>query len=138
MRVKDQENSKRKILCLSGWKPEPEEFVLKRKNKKGKSKIISLKSMGARYIKYNTVYSKESNQLYYFPCNETINVLAKPQSELDKIIFNKRGYISIPEDNTNRNNCIAEKDDEMDTKQDCNKCKIVYKLIDGKREGPLS
>ncbi|MDR0288493.1 MAG: hypothetical protein LBH78_00300 [Rickettsiales bacterium] len=134
MRVKDQENSKRKMLCLSGWKPEPEEFVLKRKNKKGKSKIIPLKSMGARYIKYNTVYSKESNQLYYFPCNETTDVLAKSQSKLDKIIFNKRGYISIPGENTNRNNCIAEKDDEMDTKQDCNKCKIVYKLIDGKRE----
>ncbi|MDR2609040.1 MAG: hypothetical protein LBC06_00405 [Rickettsiales bacterium] len=129
MRVKDQANSKRKMLCLSGWKPEPEEFVLKRK-----SKIISLKSMGARYIKYNTVYSKESNQLYYFPCNETTDVLAKSQSELDKIIFNKRGYISIPEENANRNNCIAEKDDEMDTKQDCNKCKIVYKLIDGKHE----
>jgi hypothetical protein len=60
--------------------------------------------------------------------------LAKPQSELDKIIFNKRGYISIPEENTNRNNCIAEKDDEMDTKQDCNKCKIVYKLIDGEHK----
>lgn len=134
MRVKNQANSKRKMLCLSGWKPEPEEFVLKRKNKRGESKIISLKLMGARYIKYNTVYSKESNQLYYFPCNETTNVLAKPQSELDKIIFNKRGYISIPEENTNRSNCIAERDDEMDTKQDCNKCKIVYKLIDGKRE----
>ncbi|MCA4775387.1 hypothetical protein IHO40_04805 [Wolbachia endosymbiont of Mansonella ozzardi] len=126
MRVKNQKNSKRKMLCLSGWKPEPEEFVLKRENE-----VVSLKSMGARYIKYNTVYSKESNQLYYFPCNETTDVLAKPQSELDKIIFNKRRYISIPEENTNRNNCIAEKDDEMDTKQDCNKCKIVYKLIDG-------
>lgn len=129
MRVKDQENSKRKMLCLSGWKPEPEEFVLKRENE-----IISLKSMGARYIKYNTVYSKESNQLYYFPCNETTDVLAKSQSELDKIIFNKWGYIFIPEENTNRNNCVAENDDEMDTKQDCNKCKIVYKLMDGKRK----
>ncbi|MEY2392856.1 hypothetical protein [Wolbachia endosymbiont of Tettigetta isshikii] len=128
-RVMDQKNSKRKMLCLSGWKPEPEEFVLKRENE-----IISLKSMGARYIKYNTVYSKESNQLYYFPCNETTDVLAKPQSELNKIIFNKHGYIFIPEGNTNRNNCVAKKDDEMDTKQDCNKCKIVYKLIDGKRK----
>ncbi|MCM1000880.1 MAG: hypothetical protein KTV72_00875 [Wolbachia endosymbiont of Melophagus ovinus] len=129
MRVRDQKNSKRKMLCLSGWKPEPEEFVLK-----GENEIISLKSMGARYIKYNTVYSKESNQLYYFPCNETTDVLAKPQSELDKIIFNKWGYIFIPEENTNRNNCVAENDNEMDTKQDCNKCKIVYKLIDGKRK----
>ncbi|MDR2977862.1 MAG: hypothetical protein LBU56_00170 [Rickettsiales bacterium] len=129
IKVKYKDNSKSKMLCLSGWQPEPEEFVLKRENE-----VISLKSMGARYIKYNTVYSKESNQLYYFPCNETTDVLAKPQSELDKIIFNKRGYISIPEENTNRNNCIAEKDDEMDTKQDCNKCKIVYKLIDGGRK----
>lgn len=134
MKVKNQANSKRKMLCLSGWKPEPEEFVLKRESEEGETKIISLKSMGAKYIKYNTVYSKESNQLYYFPCNETTDVLAKSQSELDKIIFNKRGYIFIPEENTNRNNCIAEKDDEMDTKQDCNKCKIVYKLIDGERK----
>ncbi|MDG7052844.1 MAG: hypothetical protein LKM45_03065 [Wolbachia endosymbiont of Alcedoecus sp.] len=129
IRVRDQKNSKRKMLCLSGWKPEPEEFVLKRENE-----IISLKSMGARYIKYNTVYSKGSNQLYYFPCNETTDVLAKPQSELDKIIFNKRGYIFIPEENTNRNSCVAERDDEMDTKQDCNRCKIVYKLMDGERK----
>ncbi|MGL9731231.1 MAG: hypothetical protein ACR5KX_00030 [Wolbachia sp.] len=134
MRVKDQANSKRKMLCLSGSKPEPEEFVLKKESEEGESKIISLKSMGASYVKYNTVYSKESNQLYYFPCNETTNVLAKPQGELDKIIFNKHGYISIPEEDTNRSNCIAEKDDEMDTKQNCSKCKIVYKLIDGKRK----
>ncbi|MCM1001969.1 hypothetical protein [Wolbachia pipientis] len=129
MGVRDQKNSKRKMLCLSGWKPEPEEFILKRGNE-----IISLKSMGARYVKYNTVYSKESNQLYYFPCDETTDVLAKPQSELDKIIFNKRGYIFIPEENTNRNNCVAEKDEEMDTKQDCNRCKIIYKLIDEKHK----
>ncbi|MGL9681412.1 MAG: hypothetical protein ACR5K2_00040 [Wolbachia sp.] len=52
----------------------------------------------ASYVKYNTVYSKESNQLYYFPCNETTNVLLKQQGELDKIIFNKHGYIYIPEE----------------------------------------
>ncbi|WP_108784134.1 hypothetical protein [Wolbachia endosymbiont of Bemisia tabaci] len=127
--IKYKENSKSKMLCLSGWQPEPEEFVLKKE-----SKLISLKSMGARYNKYNTVYSKESNQLYYFPCNETIEVLAKPQDTLNEIIFNKKGYISIPAENRSRDNCTTEEDKEIDTKQNCNTCKIVYKLIDGEHK----
>nr|WP_237350065.1 hypothetical protein [Wolbachia endosymbiont of Cylisticus convexus] len=127
--VKYKENSKSKMLCLSGWQPEPEEFALEKE-----SELIPLKSMGARYNKYNTVYSKESNQLYYFPCNETIEVLAKPQNELNEIIFNKKGYISIPEENKPRDNCVTEEDKEIDTKQNCNKCKIVYELTDRKHE----
>lgn len=127
--IKYKENPKSKMLCLSGWQPEPEEFVLKKE-----SKLISLKSMGARYNKYNTVYSKESDQLYYFPCNETIEVLAQPQDALNEIIFNKKGYVSTPEENKNRDNCVANKDDEMDIKQNCDKCKIVYELTDGKYE----
>ncbi|MFP3022954.1 MAG: hypothetical protein ACEY3K_08620 [Wolbachia sp.] len=127
--IKYKENPKSKMLCLSGWQPEPEELVFE----KG-SKLISLKSMGARYNKYNTVYSQESNQLYYFPCNETIEVLAKPQDELDEIIFNKKGYISIPAENKPRDNCMVKEDKEVDTKQNCDKCKIVYELTDGKYE----
>ncbi|OAB82284.1 hypothetical protein WSTR_01585 [Wolbachia endosymbiont of Laodelphax striatellus] len=127
--IKYKENSKSKMLCLSGWQPEPEEFVLEKE-----SKLISLKSMGARYNKYNTVYSKESDQLYYFPCNETIEVLAKPQDALNEIIFNKKGYISIPAENKSRDNCMAKEDKEVDTKQNCDKCKIVYELKNGKRE----
>ncbi|WP_265022615.1 hypothetical protein [Wolbachia endosymbiont (group B) of Ischnura elegans] len=127
--IKYKENSKSKMLCLSGWQPEPDEFVLKKE-----SKLISLKSMGARYNKYNTVYSKESDQLYYFPCNETIEVLAKPQDALNEIIFNKKGYISIPAENKSRDNCMAKEDKEVDTKQNCDKCKIVYELTDGKYE----
>lgn len=127
--IKYKENSKSKMLCLSGWQPEPEEFVLEKE-----SKLISLKSMGARYNKYNTVYSKESDQLYYFPCNETIEVLAQPQDALNEIIFNKKGYISIPAENKSRDNCMAKEDKEVDTKQNCDKCKIVYELTDGKYE----
>ncbi|MGL9757301.1 MAG: hypothetical protein ACR5LA_00170 [Wolbachia sp.] len=127
--IKYQENTKSKMLCLSGWKPEPEEFVIEKE-----SKLISLKSVGASYAKHNTVYSKESNQPYYFPCNKTIEVLAKPQNELNEIVFNKRGYISIPEENKPRDNCITEEDKEVDTKQNCNTCKIVYKLINGKHK----
>ncbi|WP_353288044.1 hypothetical protein [Wolbachia endosymbiont (group B) of Gerris lacustris] len=127
--VKYKENPKSKMLCLSGWQLEPEEFVLE----KG-SELISLKSVGASYAKHNTVYSKESNQLYYFPCNETIEVLAKPQDALNEIIFNKKGYISIPAENKPRDNCTAKEDKEVDTKQNCDKCKIVYELIDGKYE----
>lgn len=127
--IKYKENSKSKMLCLSGWQPEPEELVLE----KG-SELISLKSVGASYAKHNTVYSKESNQSYYFPCNETIEVLAKPQDALDEIIFNKKGYISIPAENKPRDNCMAKEDKEVDTKQNCDKCKIVYELTDGKYE----
>ncbi len=132
--VKYKENPKSKMLCLSGWQPEPEEFVLE----KG-SELISLKSMRASYAKHNTVYSKESNQSYYFPCKkgeiiELVDVLAKPQDALDEIIFNKKGYISIPEENKPRDNCMAKEDKEVDTKQNCDKCKIVYELTDGKYE----
>ncbi|AGJ98766.1 hypothetical protein wNo_03330 [Wolbachia endosymbiont of Drosophila simulans wNo] len=127
--IKYKENPKSKMLCLSGWQPEPEELVLK----KG-SELISLKSVGASYDKHNTVYSKESNQSYYFPCNETIEVLAKPQDALDEIIFNKKGYISIPAENKPRDNCMAKEDKEVDTKQNCDKCKTVYELTDGKYE----
>ncbi|UIP91346.1 hypothetical protein IYZ83_004170 [Wolbachia pipientis] len=127
--IKYKENPKSKMLCLSGWQPEPEELVLE----KG-SELISLKSVGASYAKHNTVYSKESNQSYYFPCNETIEVLAKPQDALDEIIFNKKGYISIPAENKPRDNCMAKEDKEVDTKQNCDKCKIVYELTDGKYE----
>ncbi|MDG7056184.1 MAG: hypothetical protein LKM44_01700 [Wolbachia endosymbiont of Meromenopon meropis] len=125
----DQKKTKGKILCLSGWHPDPEEFILKRDDE-----IISLKLIGARYIKYNIVYSKESNQFYYFPCDDTTDILARPQNQLDKIVFNKQGYISIPEENINKNHCIAEKDEELDTKRDCNKCWVVYKLIDEKHK----
>ena len=127
--IKYKENPKSKMLCLSGWQPEPEELVLK----KG-SELISLKSVGASYAKHNTVYSKESNQSYYFPCNETIEVLAKPQDTLNEIIFNKKGYISILAENKSRDNCMAKEDKEVDTKQNCDKCKIVYELKNGKRE----
>ncbi|BET32946.1 MULTISPECIES: hypothetical protein [Wolbachia] len=132
--IKYKENPKSKMLCLSGWQPEPEEFVLE----KG-SELISLKSMRASYAKHNTVYSKESNQSYYFPCKkggiiELVDVLAKPQDALNEIIFNKKGYISIPAENKSRDNCMAKEDKEVDTKQNCDKCKIVYELTDGKYE----
>uniref|UniRef100_A0AAU7YP73 Uncharacterized protein n=1 Tax=Wolbachia endosymbiont of Oeneis ivallda TaxID=3171168 RepID=A0AAU7YP73_9RICK len=132
--IKYKENPKSKMLCLSGWQPEPEELVLE----KG-SELISLKSVGASYAKHNTVYSKESNQSYYFPCKkgeiiELVDVLAKPQDALNEIIFNKKGYISIPEENKPRDNCMAKEDKEVDTKQNCDKCKIVYELTDGKYE----
>ncbi|WP_343289274.1 hypothetical protein [Wolbachia endosymbiont of Encarsia formosa] len=132
--IKYKENPKSKMLCLSGWKPEPEKLVLE----KG-SELISLKSVGESYAKHNTVYSKESNQSYYFPCKkgeiiELVDVLAKPQDALNEIIFNKKGYISIPEENKPRANCMAKEDKEVDTKQNCDKCKIVYELTDGKHK----
>lgn len=132
--IKYKENPKSKMLCLSGWQPEPEELVLE----KG-SELISLKSVGASYAKHNTVYSKESNQSYYFPCKkgeiiELVDILAKPQDTLDEIIFNKKGYISIPKENKPRDNCIVKEDKEVDTKQNCDKCKIVYELTDRKYE----
>jgi hypothetical protein len=123
--IKYKENPKSKMLCISGWKPEPEEFILERGDK-----IIPLKKMGASYAKYNTVFSRESNQPYDYSCNETVDLLAKPQSELDEIIFNKRGYISIPEENKRRDACIVKETSQVDAKQNCNNCKLAYKLKD--------
>nr|WP_264735833.1 hypothetical protein [Wolbachia endosymbiont (group A) of Rhinocyllus conicus] len=129
--VKYKENSNSKMLCLSGWQPEPEEFVLERENK-----IIPLKLMGTRYTKYNAVYSKESNQFYYLPSkeNKRADLLNRDQSELDKIIFNKQGYVFFPDENEQKKGecsyCV-EKDSKIDEKLKSSKgLKVVYKLTD--------
>ncbi|WP_264328718.1 hypothetical protein [Wolbachia endosymbiont (group A) of Andrena hattorfiana] len=130
--VKYKENSNSKMLCLSGWQPEPEEFVLERENK-----IIPLKLMGTKYIKYNAVYSKESNQFYYLPSKEreTVDLLKikRLQDQLDKIIFNKQGYVFFPNDNKQeKGKCsyCVDYDKDIDEKFINNKVKVVYKLID--------
>ncbi|WP_423349111.1 hypothetical protein [Wolbachia sp. wLmal] len=128
--VKYKGNSNSKMLCLSGWQPEPEEFVLKRENK-----IIPLKLMGTRYTKYNAVYSKESNQFYYLPSkeNKRADLLSRDQSELDKIIFNKQGYVFFPDENKQeKGKCsyCVNYDKDIDEQFTNNKVKVVYKLID--------
>ncbi|APR98273.1 hypothetical protein [Wolbachia endosymbiont of Folsomia candida] len=127
--VKYKDDPKSKMLCFSGWKAEPEEFVLEREDK-----VISLRKIGTSYARYNTVYSKESNQSYYFPCTKTDDLLTKPQSQLDEMIFNKRGYVSIPEENKKRDNCIVTETKKIDETQDCTKCKIAYKLVDAEHK----
>ncbi|WP_168464500.1 hypothetical protein [Wolbachia endosymbiont of Ctenocephalides felis wCfeT] len=128
--IKYKKSTNSKMLCLSGWKPDPEEFILEEQGK-----ITPLKLMGASYTKYNSVYSGESSQLYYFPCNKTVNILKEnTQGDLDGMIFNKKGYISIPKENSGKDFCNVKKDDEMDAKQNCNKCKLAYQLIDGRHE----
>ncbi|WP_353277873.1 hypothetical protein [Wolbachia endosymbiont (group A) of Agelastica alni] len=129
--VKYKENSNSKMLCLSGWQPEPEEFVLERENK-----IIPLKLMRTKYIKYNAVYSKESNQFYYLPSteNKTEDPLNKNQGLLDKIIFNKQGYVFFPNENEQKKGkcsyCV-EKDSKIDEKLKSGEgLKVVYKLTD--------
>ncbi|WP_253299899.1 hypothetical protein [Wolbachia endosymbiont of Chironomus riparius] len=119
--IKDQG----KMLCASGWQPEPEEFMLEREGE-----MIPLKLMSATYAKYNTVYSKESKQMYYFPLDKINNILEHSQDQLNDIVFDKKGYIIIPKDNEGRNMCIVEKDEELDKKKDSDECRIVYKLID--------
>lgn len=89
--VKYKENSNSKMLYLSGWQPEPEEFVLERENK-----IIPLKLMGAKYIKYNAVYSKD------------VLKIKRLQDQLDKIIFNKQRYgASLTTINRKRGNAVT-------------------------------
>ncbi|WP_250295367.1 hypothetical protein [Wolbachia endosymbiont of Oedothorax gibbosus] len=126
--VKYKGNSNSKMLCLSGWQPEPEEFVLKRENE-----IIPLKLMGTKYIKYNAVYSKESNQFYYLPSKEIVDLLKEPQNRLDKIIFNKQGYVFFPDENKQKKGecsyCVNY-DKDIDEQFANNKVKVVYKLID--------
>ncbi|MFP3015972.1 MAG: hypothetical protein ACEY3B_06900 [Wolbachia sp.] len=129
MGVKNQVNSNSKILCLSGWQPEPEEFVLEREGK-----VVPLKSMGTKYIEYNSVYSKESNQFYYLPSKEIGDLLKRPQNQLDKIIFNKQGYVFFPDDNKQeKGECsyCVKRNDKIDDAFKSNKgLKVVYKLTD--------
>lgn len=129
--VKYKENSNSKMFCLSGWQPEPEEFVLERENK-----IIPLKLMGTKYIKYNAVYSKESNQFYYLPSKkrEIVDLLKGPQNKLDKIIFNKQGYVFFPEENKQEKGkcsyCVKRNDEIDDAFKSSKGLKVVYKLTD--------
>ncbi|WP_341812085.1 hypothetical protein [Wolbachia endosymbiont (group A) of Conops quadrifasciatus] len=130
--VKYKENSNSKMLCLSGWQTEPEEFVLERENK-----IIPLKLMGTKYIQYNAVYSKESNRFYYLPSKEREIVdllkIKRLQDQLDKIIFNKQGYVFFPDENKQeKGKCsyCVDYDKDIDEKFINNKVKVVYKLID--------
>lgn len=129
MQVRDQANSNSKMLCLSGWQPEPEEFVLERENK-----IIPLKLMGTRYTKYNAVYSKESNQFYYLPSKEIVYPLKETQERLDKIIFNKQGYVFFPDENEQKKGecsyCVKRNDEIDDTFKSSKGLKVVYKLTD--------
>ncbi len=129
--VKYKENSNSKMLCLSGWQPEPEEFVLKRGDE-----IIPLKLMGTKYIEYNAVYSKESNQFYYLPSKkrEIVDLLNRPQDKLDKIIFNKQGYVFFPDDNKQEKGkcsyCVTRNDEIDDAFKSSKGLKVVYKLTD--------
>lgn len=127
--VKYKDNPKSKMLCLSGWQPEPEEFVLEREGK-----VVPLKSMGTKYIEYNSVYSKESNQFYYLPSKKIGDLLKRPQNQLDKIIFNKQGYVFFPDDNKQeKGKCsyCVKRNDEIDDAFKSNKgLKVVYKLTD--------
>jgi hypothetical protein len=129
--VKYKENSNSKMLCLTGWQPETKEFVLKRGYE-----IIPLKLMGTKYIEYNAVYSKESNQFYYLPSKkrEIVDLLKKFQDQLDKIIFNKQGYIFFPDGNKQEKGkcsyCVT-RNDEIDNAFKSSKgLKVVYKLTD--------
>ncbi|MDR2045535.1 MAG: hypothetical protein LBP77_00830 [Rickettsiales bacterium] len=129
--VKYKENSNSKMLCLSGWQPEPKEFVLKRGEE-----IIPLKLMGTKYIEYNAVYSKESNQFYYLPSKkrEIVDLLKKFQDQLDKIIFNKQGYVFFPDDNKQEKGkcsyCVTRNDEIDDAFKSSKGLKVVYKLTD--------
>ncbi|XCA33460.1 MAG: hypothetical protein ABS808_01100 [Wolbachia endosymbiont of Polyergus mexicanus] len=129
--VKYKENSNSKMLCLSGWQPEPKEFVLKRGDE-----IIPLKLMGTKYIEYNAVYSKESNQFYYLPSKkrEIVDLLKKFQDQLDKIIFNKQGYVFFPDDNKQEKGkcsyCVTRNDEIDDAFKSSKGLKVVYKLTD--------
>ncbi|WP_425385956.1 hypothetical protein [Wolbachia endosymbiont (group A) of Barypeithes pellucidus] len=127
--IKYNENSNSKMLCLSGWQPEPEEFVLERENK-----IIPLKLMGTRYTKYNAVYSNESNQFYYLPSKEIVDLLKSSQDWLDKIVFNKQGYVFFPDENKQEKGkcsyCVKRNDEIDDAFKSSKGLKVVYKLTD--------
>ena len=111
-----------KMLCVSGWKPQPDELI-----SITKQGIVKLKSLGSTYAKYKTVYSEESKQTHYIPDDSTgTNLLDKTQTELDAIIFDNKGYILMPGQNT----CVVDKDEEVIQKAQSSNCTLAYKLID--------
>ncbi|VVC27576.1 Hypothetical protein CINCED_3A021777, partial [Cinara cedri] len=120
------------MLCISGYQPEPEEFVLARQEE-----LIRLKLMDIGYTKYVPVYSEESKSLYYLARNETFDLLAQPQDKLDKIVFDKKEYIALPGDRNNEGKelCIVQTDSEIDGKRNNHNCKVVYKLTDSEYKG---
>lgn len=115
------------MLCISGYQPEPEEFVLSRQKE-----LIRLKLMDIGYTKYVPIYSEESKSLYYLARNETFDLLAQPQDKLDEIVFDKKEYIVLPRDRNNEGKelCVVQKDSDIDAKRNSHNCKVVYKLID--------
>lgn len=135
--VSYQENKKtdkgNNMLCISGYQPEPEEFVLARPGE-----LIRLKLMDIGYTKYVPVYSEESKSLYYLARDETFDLLAQPQDKLDEIVFDKKEYITLPRDRNNEGKelCIVQKDSDIDGKRNSHNCKVVYKLIDSEYKGP--
>ncbi len=96
--------------------------------------------METKYIKYDTVYSKESNQFYYLPSKEkeTVNPLQKPQEELDRIIFNRQGYVFFPDKNKQKKGkcsyCVNQNNKIDEAFASGKGLKVVYKLIDGKHK----
>ncbi|WCR57614.1 hypothetical protein [Wolbachia endosymbiont of Ctenocephalides felis wCfeJ] len=129
--AKYKEKPKSKMLCISGWQPEPEESILKRE-----SEIIPLKSMGTKYIEYNSVYSKESNQFHYLPSKDTekADPLQRTQKELDDMIFNKQGYVFFPDKNRQEKGkcsyCVERDNEVKGAFESGTGLKVVYKLTD--------
>ncbi|MBD0391907.1 hypothetical protein IC220_05610 [Wolbachia endosymbiont of Pentalonia nigronervosa] len=136
IKVSYQENKEtdkgNNMLCISGYQPKPEEFVLARPGE-----LIRLKLMDTGYTKYVPVYSEESKSLYYLARDETFDLLAQPQDKLDEIVFDKKEYITLPRDPNNEGKelCIVKTDSDIDGKRNSHNCKVVYKLIDSEYKG---
>lgn len=120
--IYETENKQGKMLCVSGWKPTPDEYIFIKEQKP-----VRLISLGSTYAQYIAVYSEESNRIHYVTDNKTTDLSDKTQEELDTIVFDHEGYMLIPGKNT----CIVNKDNEVIKKaKEKNDCSIAYKLID--------
>ncbi|MBV0899994.1 MAG: hypothetical protein KTV77_04590 [Wolbachia endosymbiont of Fragariocoptes setiger] len=120
--IYETENKQGKMLCVSGWKPKPDEYIYIKEQKP-----LRLISLGSTYAQYRAVYSEESNRIYYVTDdNKTTNLSDKTQKELDAIVFDNEGYMSIPEKST----CVVNKDEEVEEKAKSGDCSVAYKLID--------
>ncbi|WP_148115238.1 hypothetical protein [Wolbachia pipientis] len=127
-----KELNRAKMLCISGWQPDPDEFILIDLND---DNIVPLRLKGARYDKYVAIYSQESNKLFYEKLEYNGRLLQDKKDKLNDILFDNEGNIFFAEERkTDSGTCSVASDAEAEDKKRkvTTQC-IVYKLVNSEQ-----
>ncbi len=116
------ESDRAKMLCISGWQPDPEESMLVDEN--NEESFIWLRLEGTKYVKCPAVYSLQSHKMFDDKCKDA----ELPQEKLDKVAFDIAGNIFFP-DSRGAASCTADSGKEAGNGLTNEKC-TVYKLKD--------